>query len=451
MCSTSRSRRGFRGWELRLAAALCTLLPAAATNALAQCQQRAVFVANNGNLEGSVSAFTFEAGGAPHFVMKYVIGSRPNGQQYDPGTNAYGISLTPDGRFLAVSHTTSSTTVEQITILAVGPDATLTLEAKFTTDDSPLDVQWLGNDTLAVTRTRVSGTNQVIGYRFEPETPSLIEIDREDSGAFNTALVKHPTRPILYAQDSTGFQIRAFAINGDGTLSLIGSTPTGGVYPLGSGITHDGAFVYSGGGISSDGHRVSGFAVDPATGLLSELSDSPFYSPGVSPKTAVASVDDKFLIVGHGTDATARTFAIDGETGALAATGHSFDVGLQGTLGDVAVLDELVLVTDNSTAIDGKMGLYAFTLGPDGQFVPQGDIVDTTGVAPTFMAVWSPPACDPCDTNCDGSVNAQDIEPFVAALHGNPPACSPCNSDVNADGSINAFDIAPFVDCLNGP
>ncbi len=430
-------------------ATMWTLLGAA--TASSQSAQRAVFVANNGNLEGSVSSFTFGADGVPQFVMKFVIGSRPNSQQYDPGTNAYGISLTPDGRFLAVSHTTSSTTVEQITILSVASDATLDLEAKFTTDDSPLDLQWLSNDTLAVTRTRVSGANQVIAYRFDPEAPALTEIDREDTGAFNTALVLHPVRPLLYAQDSTGFQIRTFNVNGDGTLALAGSTPTGGVYPIGPGITHSGAYVYSGGGISGDGHRVSGFAVDDASGVLVELAGSPFESPGASPKTAAATSDDKYLIVGHGTDATARTFAIDAETGSLTSTGHSFDVGLQGTLGDVAVLDELILITDNSTAIDGKMGLYAFTLAADGQFVANGDIVDSTGVAPTFMAVWAPHPCDPCDVNCDGSVNGIDIQAFVEALNGSPSGCSPCGADANADGSVNAFDIAPFVECLNHP
>lgn len=57
----------------------------------------------------------------------------------------------------------------------------------------------------------------------------------------------------------------------------------------------------------------------------------------------------------------------------------------------------------------------------------------------------------PCDTNCDGSVNAQDIQPFRLALLGNPSNCSPCNSDINADGSINAYDIEGFVHCLLNP
>ena len=60
------------------------------------------------------------------------------------------------------------------------------------------------------------------------------------------------------------------------------------------------------------------------------------------------------------------------------------------------------------------------------------------------------------DMNCDGLLNAFDIDPFVLALT-NPaayagvyPDCSVHNADVNNDGSVNAFDIDPFVLILTG-
>ncbi len=72
------------------------------------------------------------------------------------------------------------------------------------------------------------------------------------------------------------------------------------------------------------------------------------------------------------------------------------------------------------------------------------------GVGTNVKAYRSAPACDPCDTNCDGSVNGQDIQGFVQALQGAPSSCSPCNSDANGDGSINGLDIEAFVACLTG-
>jgi hypothetical protein len=63
------------------------------------------------------------------------------------------------------------------------------------------------------------------------------------------------------------------------------------------------------------------------------------------------------------------------------------------------------------------------------------------------------------DMNCDGAVNAFDIDPFVLALISGPsyeayyaqfPNCDHLNADINADGAVNAFDIDPFVELLSG-
>jgi hypothetical protein len=58
------------------------------------------------------------------------------------------------------------------------------------------------------------------------------------------------------------------------------------------------------------------------------------------------------------------------------------------------------------------------------------------------------------DLNCDGLVNAFDIDAFVLALT-NPgayatayPDCNILNGDVSCDGLVNAFDIDGFVYCL---
>ncbi|MCH7872412.1 MAG: hypothetical protein IID33_11995, partial [Planctomycetes bacterium] len=69
------------------------------------------------------------------------------------------------------------------------------------------------------------------------------------------------------------------------------------------------------------------------------------------------------------------------------------------------------------------------------------------------IARWGCPvsACEPCDMNCDGSVNALDIEPFLDLLFGpNPQPCGTCTGDVNGDGRIDALDIEPFLECLFG-
>ena len=56
--------------------------------------------------------------------------------------------------------------------------------------------------------------------------------------------------------------------------------------------------------------------------------------------------------------------------------------------------------------------------------------------------------CEPCDMNCDGSIDAFDIEPFLDLLFGPGEPCASCTGDVNGDGTIDAFDIEPFLECL---
>ena len=60
------------------------------------------------------------------------------------------------------------------------------------------------------------------------------------------------------------------------------------------------------------------------------------------------------------------------------------------------------------------------------------------------------------DLNCDGLVNAFDIDPFVLALSDPAaytaafPECDINHADINNDGLVNSFDIDPFVLLLTG-
>lgn len=77
--------------------------------------------------------------------------------------------------------------------------------------------------------------------------------------------------------------------------------------------------------------------------------------------------------------------------------------------------------------------------------------------ARTYFAKWSCPADFAfADLNCDGVIDAYDIDPFVTALV--DPAqyatsfsgCYREAADCNRDGAVNVFDIDPFVEALLG-
>jgi hypothetical protein len=104
-------------------------------------------------------------------------------------------------------------------------------------------------------------------------------------------------------------------------------------------------------------------------------------------------------------------------------------------------------------------GLLSGTPTQTGTFNPRIRVTDSLGRSDerTFTLVINQ-TCpfDLGDLNCDGQVNAFDIDPFVLALT-NPaaynstyPNCNLMLGDVNSDGQVNAFDIDPFVLLLTG-
>jgi 6-phosphogluconolactonase (cycloisomerase 2 family) len=432
------------------AVASCALLACLAVvpTTHGQAAGRAIFIANNGNLEGSVTAFAVNADGTLTFVDRVITGTRPDLNTPCPGCNPYEISISPSGRYLATGHASTNDPYEQITVFEVASDVSITQIGAFSVPGTPMDVVWINDELLAATRT---DTQKVVTYHFDPAEPSLTEVAVKDAGTFNTYLAVHPSRQFLYVNDSGTDTIRVFNIAFNGALTLIDSEPTGSYYNLELALTHDGTKLYAAGGITQ---VELGFNV-ASDGTLTPMSGSPFPAVGQSPSNLAAGTDDHYLLVGHGTDATLRSFTINQSTGGLTYTGNMFDVGLQGTLGDVQTLDNLFFVTDNSTAIDDKMGVYSFTLNANGSFTQHGDIVSTGGIAPRTIAVWKPrPPLG--DLNCDGAVNAFDIDPFVLALT-DPVGyvvtyrgCEILNGDIDCDAWVTPFDIDPFVECLTG-
>lgn len=67
-----------------------------AAPALGQASEPHIFVANNGNLEGSLTSTRVEAEGALTFVDRVITGSRSTLSQPCPGCNTTAIDLTPE-------------------------------------------------------------------------------------------------------------------------------------------------------------------------------------------------------------------------------------------------------------------------------------------------------------------------------------------------------------------
>ncbi|MCA9244355.1 MAG: beta-propeller fold lactonase family protein [Phycisphaerales bacterium] len=439
--------------EIRWPLALATVAFAVAL-AAAQSSEPAAFVANYGNLRGGVTSYLFEPNGHPTFVQELVTGEKESISDPELGTNAYAIDISPSGRFLATSHATASDTFEQITIIEVASDATLTIYDEFLTPDSPLDLIWLDEAHLAVLRTSVSDFNYVILYEFDATAHTLTELDRHITGTFTSSLIKHPTLPLIYIGDSNQFWLRAYRIDYSNTadeIQLLQTLPsTDGLYPLNITMNADGTRIYAGGGISGGRNKIHAYDLD-ANGLMSPSFGSPYITSGNSPFDFAFSPDGHIMWVGHGTDATVRSFLLDPNTGYATETGFVFDVGLQGTVGDLATLGDRLLVTDDWDVIDDIDGLYAFTYDVDGSFVPIGGAVASQGVWPTALVAWNPQVSCPADIDHSGLVDLADLATLIAAFGTcDGDATFNAAADIAVNGCIDLADLASLLAAYGG-
>jgi len=417
--SLARPVPGILAAGCALALAVLVAGPAAATP-----EGPSAFVLNN--VGGTVTPVTFDGDGVPTALPPVPSGAWPQ-----------SASLSPDGRWLAVAHATESDTTELLLVYEVGPDGSLTEVADAQVPDSPLDCAWLTDELLAVSRSSFGGTNEVRTYRWDADAFAILPGDAANAGTFHTSLAVHPTLPIVYGQDSLGFTIRWWTWDAAGDLTPAGSISTGSVYPLDVTIDAGGTTLYAAGGISSGGDKLVGFAVD-AAGDLSPLTGSPYVSPGASPAHVAIPAPGALVAIGHGTDATVRTFDRDPATGALSPTGFSFDVGLQGSIGDVVPLGERVLVTDETTALDGIAGLYVFDVAADGTLVATAPILPTGGTRPETIVAWTGEGSGPVgpDVNGDGVVDLDDLLAVLAAFGTADPG-----ADVDGSGTVDLEDL----------
>ena len=93
-------------------------------------------------------------------------------------------------------------------------------------------------------------------------------------------------------------------------------------------------------------------------------------------------------------------------------------------------------------ALGGDFAINWFTIDGGGEIVSTGGDFELVG------GFWAFAACDPCDMNCDGTVDALDIEFFIDILFNGVTPCDICTGDTNGDGNIDAADIEGFINCL---
>lgn len=164
----------------------------------------------------------------------------------------------------------------------------------------------------------------ICAYEFDPDAQTLTSAPGSPfatGGESADAIAIDPSGTFLYSVASADGAVAAFSIDtSTGALTrIVGSPFPSAPNPLSMVVDPTGRFVY----VATRADKtfastISGYAIDPATGVLSPLPGSPFPAPESAAALAVDPLG-RYLYLTANTALTA--YAIDAATGALAPIG----------------------------------------------------------------------------------------------------------------------------------
>lgn len=269
-----------------------------------------------------ISSFSLSAGGTPTLL----------GSQSGPNSTL-GIVADPSGKYLYVSDFANGN-VDAFAISASGGLTAIT-NSPFSVGSSVGGIAVdLGTKFLYVT---LVNTAQVAGFSID-STGALTPIPNSPFPAGNTPFqaIVDPTGKFLYVSnlnDPMG-AISAYTIDStSGALTPVANSP----FPTQANFPGPNGLAFGGGGkflyVSMSGtvnwnNVVSGFSIDPSTGALTQLANSPFPT-GNNPQRVATDPSGKFLFTANAQDSTVSGFTIDSTSGDLSAVANS-PVALQG-------------------------------------------------------------------------------------------------------------------------
>ncbi|MGB8130275.1 MAG: beta-propeller fold lactonase family protein [Candidatus Angelobacter sp.] len=115
------------------------------------------------------------------------------------------------------------------------------------------------------------------------------------TGATPTSIAVDHSGRFLYVTDPAHNAVVGFSIQSGGALSPINGSPfAAGAVPVGLGIDPQGALLY----VANNGsNNVSAYAIDASSGVLGQVSGSPFSTGGVGPSAVAVDPETSFVYV----------------------------------------------------------------------------------------------------------------------------------------------------------
>lgn len=414
MVSPRSARR--EKWLMRVLNRFGALLFCAglASSALAQAQQKMLYVTNNQGEPASVSALKVNEDSTLTLLGTYNGGPVPT-----------DCTLTYGGQYLLLLNAASGNASATLRALRVLPDGSLgTGIAPIHVGDGPLSVTATSKNIVLVASAS-SKTLQSFLITANAMTPAASVA----AGTFPSKVVASPDGNYAYCMGPNGTEdILIFAIAADGGLARIGQVdvPGNGAY---SGTMHpSGQSLYVSTGQSN---TLLNYTINTFTGALTFVGNLAVGGNSVV-ETAVDPAGT-WLASAHVLSDTLRVSRLNADR-SISATAQSYLI--RQDVRDVVTDGKAVYVTDETPLGGGQVGILTYRVNPDSTLSALGPAVQSGSIRPQFMALWQPvPHCFG-DANLDGSVTFADISAVLANMNGLGPV-----GDADGDGFATFADV----------
>ena len=329
-------------------------------------------------------------------------------------TSTEGVAIDPTGQFVLVTSTRAATnnsvtayTLGTGGVLAPapgGPSTTGALPAPIAVDPSSTFV-YVGNED----------GNSISAYVLNHSTGALTPVSGSPfAGCGPYSLAIDPFGRFLYGANLGS--VCAYTINASGALTPVTGSPffTGGVSPVWVAAEPLGKYLYA---VNQNSNTVTGFSIDPGTGALSQIVQSPF-SVGTTPVSMTIDPSGTFAYVINQGSSNITEFVVNTATGALVPArtyrsgGGPVYIAISRGPTPLTFVPKAAYVTNqgdntvSASSIDASTGaLTAVTGSPFA--TGMGPVSVTADLAAKFLYVAN---------STDGTVSGYAIDPATGAI-----------------------------------
>jgi 6-phosphogluconolactonase len=224
-----------------------------------------------------------------------------------------------------------------------------------------------------------SASAAIHAFTIDGASGALTELPSSPFAAKALRLAAHPSGKYLYGTDAGTSTVTAYAIGGDGSLTVIGKPLPTGNFPEAATVDPEGARLYVG---NIYGGGVTLYTIDPVTGGLTAQAplNSGLYNHGIA-----LDPSGSWLYLSQNNYDTVTRYLVDSATGQLSASSTLAAAG--GYHSAMDPLGRFLFVTDWLVSGGDKVSVYAIS-GKDGTLTKVED--HATGGTATSGVVVTP-------------------------------------------------------------